>query len=133
LIIDASVASKFVIEEEGSDRAQHWISRAELLAPTLLHAEVGNAIWKRVQKGEMAAAAADVAEQLEKVASIVRTIDETPTLPRAVELAIELKHPVYDCVYLALAEQMDDELLTADRRFLRAVEGTRFGERVRSL
>ena len=133
MIIDASVAFKWLVAEEDSEQARDWISRTELIAPTLIHAEVGNAIWKRIQRGELAAAAVEVAEQLEKLASIVRTIDETPMLPRAVEMAIELQHPVYDCVYLAVAEAMQDELLTADARFARAVGGTELGNRVRGL
>jgi predicted nucleic acid-binding protein len=133
LIIDASVAFKWLVAEEDSERARDWISRTELIAPTLIHAEVGNAIWKRIGRGELAAAAAEVAEQLGKLASIIRTIDETPMLPRAVEMAIELQHPVYDCVYLAVAEAMQDELLTANARFARALVGTELGEKVRGL
>jgi predicted nucleic acid-binding protein len=133
LIIDASVAFKWLLPEEGDEAARDWISRTELIAPTLLHAEVGNALWKRALRGEIVAAGEELAAQLEKVASIVRTVDETPMLPRAVEMAVELRHPVYDCVYLALAEAYDDELLTADERFLRAVRKSELEKRVVSL
>jgi len=133
LVIDASVAFKWIVPEEQDQAARNWITRTELIAPTLLHVELGNALWKRVQRGEMVAAGTEVAEQLEKVAGIIRTIDETPMLPRAVELAIELRHPVYDCVYLAVAEALGDELLTADDRFVRALECSRAGHLVNRL
>ena len=53
--------------------------------------------------------------------------------PVGLSLAIDLAHPVSDCVYLALAESLDDALLTADRRFLRAVAATPHEARVREL
>ncbi len=48
---------------------------------------------------------------------------------RALELALELRHPVYDCVYLALAERLDRKLITADRRFLRGLADTEHDDR----
>jgi predicted nucleic acid-binding protein len=74
-----------------------------------------------------------IGERLADLASYVRTIDETRFIPRALNLAIELGHPVYDCIYLALAEAMQDELLTADGRLLRAVASTPYADRVREL
>jgi predicted nucleic acid-binding protein len=43
---------------------------------------------------------------------------------RAVSIAIQRGHPVYDCFYLALAEQRRATLLTADERLLRKLRGT---------
>jgi predicted nucleic acid-binding protein len=37
---------------------------------------------------------------------------------RALELAIELQHPIYDCFYLALAERERAPLISADKRLL---------------
>lgn len=131
LIIDASIAFKWLVAEPDSSAAIAWIGRTELLAPALIHAEVANALWKRVRKGELVPDGAP--EQIEKLAGIVSTVDEIPMLGRALELAVELRHPVYDCVYLAVAEAHDHELLTADRRFLNAVRVGRYAERVRPL
>jgi predicted nucleic acid-binding protein len=39
-----------------------------------------------------------------------------PLLRRAVEISSQLRVGVYDCVYIALAEQESCELLTADAR-----------------
>ena len=41
-------------------------------------------------------------------------------LPEAFDLATKASHPVYDCLYLALAHQSDCQLVTADRRFYKA-------------
>ena len=72
-------------------------------------------------------------ERLADLARYLRTVDETPVMPRALRLAVDLEHPIYDCIYLALAEQVGDELLTADRRFLAAVASTDHASRVREL
>ena len=46
---------------------------------------------------------------------------ERPTHAAALRLGAELDHPVYDCLYLALALERGAALATADRRFLDAV------------
>jgi len=132
MIIDASVAFKLVVDEPGSEAAIDWIGRAELIAPTLVHAEVGNGLWKRVMKREIADDG-EITARLADLARYIRTIDETPLMPVALRLAIDLNHPIYDCVYLAMAESMDDQLLTADRRFLLAIASTPHAARVREL
>lgn len=132
MVIDASVAFKLVVEEPDSEIAIDWLARAELTGPTLLHAEVSNALWKRVRRNELAGGG-ELEDRLADLARYVRTIDETPQLPRALALAIELDHPVYDCVYLALAEAYDEELLTADSRFVRRLQNTAYFGRVKEL
>jgi predicted nucleic acid-binding protein len=132
VIIDASVAFKLIVDEAASEEAIKWIGQAELVGPALIHCEVGNALWKRVRKGELAEDA-QIADRLADLDHLIRTIDETPLVSRALRLAIELAHSVYDCIYLALAEADDDELLTADGRFIRAVAGTPYATRVREL
>jgi predicted nucleic acid-binding protein len=42
-------------------------------------------------------------------------------LPAAFDYALTLKHPVYDCFYLAAAHIHDTYLVTADLRFARRV------------
>lgn len=132
MVIDASVAFKLLVEEPDSEEAIAWIGRAELLGPTLIHAEVGNALWKRVRKGELADDG-ELSIRLADLARYIRTVEDAPLVPRALELAVELAHPVYDCLYLALAEAAEDRLLTADRRMLRAVASTRYASWVEEL
>jgi predicted nucleic acid-binding protein len=43
---------------------------------------------------------------------------------RALAIAEELRHPAYDCFYLALAEAKEARLVTADRRFAQRLAGT---------
>jgi predicted nucleic acid-binding protein len=51
---------------------------------------------------------------------------------RATEIAIALKHPIYDCFYLALAERERAPLISADKRLV-AVAKKAKGVEVRAL
>jgi predicted nucleic acid-binding protein len=44
-----------------------------------------------------------------------------------------LRHPVYDCFYLALAEREDATLVTADRRLIGRLAGSRWEAMCRPL
>ncbi|MEA3014046.1 MAG: hypothetical protein QOD42_2591 [Sphingomonadales bacterium] len=132
MVIDASVAFKLIFNEPGSDRAIELAKNSSFIAPTLLFSEVTNALWKRISHGDISSdGGAD--RQLELLARVVQAVDEVPLMPRALQIAVQLGHPVYDCVYLAVAEAMDDDLLTADKRFWRAVRATPFAARVQEL
>nr|WP_243843232.1 type II toxin-antitoxin system VapC family toxin [Sphingomonas vulcanisoli] len=121
-----------MIEEEGSADAIALLSRDDLAAPTLLHAEVANTIWKKARRGEFAPDPGLVSLP-EQIAEIIETHDETPVMARALAIAMELDHPVYDCVYLALAEALETSLVTADERFLRKLDQRYAGAKVMAL
>jgi predicted nucleic acid-binding protein len=50
-----------------------------------------------------------------------------PLLPRAMDVARRLEHPVHECVYLALAEREHATLVTADHRLLRRLSTRKLG------
>jgi predicted nucleic acid-binding protein len=52
LVIDASIAIKWVVEEDGTAEALVLRQKAKLIAPDLLVAECANIFWKKVQRGE---------------------------------------------------------------------------------
>ena len=57
LVIDASVALKWFVEEDGTQQAAAILDGTELLiAPDLIVAEVCNAGWRAVRAGTMHAA-----------------------------------------------------------------------------
>jgi predicted nucleic acid-binding protein len=103
--------------------ADQWArTEIRLLAPCLLLAEVTNALYKRVVRGEIDLPTAHTA--LEIILGFGIEIREEPGLQaRAMALARQLTRPTtYDCHYLALAEQYQCELWTADQRFYNAVK-----------
>ena len=125
LVIDASIAVKWVVEEEGTPEALALRARAKLIAPDLLIAECANILWKKVARRELRKNEALIAAALLERADI-ELAPMRSLLAAAARLAIELDHPAYDCLYLAFALENDCRMATADERFLRKVgEGRR--------
>jgi predicted nucleic acid-binding protein len=117
-VIDASVAVKWVLPEAGSERAAALRAESEsLVAPSLVAAEVGSAIWRAVARGDVRAADA-VRDLRVAVAQFHQLVPLEQLAERALELANQLRHPIYDCFYLALAERERAPLITADDRLL---------------
>lgn len=133
IIVDASVAIRWMFELDRSDRAEQVLASNErLIAPDLVLAEIANAAWKLVTFGGITAETARL-----RVGAVPREIDEFfPSLDlkdRALAIALELRHAAYDCFYLTLAEQRGCQLVTADDRLLRRCAGTSFEKLVRAL
>jgi predicted nucleic acid-binding protein len=123
-VVDASVAVKWFVPEVHSREAEVLLGPAHvLLAPDLLYAEVGNALWKKTRRGELRPDEARlVLGGLRRVA-----LQLTPThvlVEAALDVALRADCTVYDGVYLALAVHHDCPLVTADRR-LRALTAPR--------
>lgn len=135
LVIDASIAIKWVIEENGTPAALSLRADAKLLAPDLLVAECANILWKKVARSELTREQALVAARLLE-RSEIELLPTRSLIEKATRMAIELNHPAYDCLYLALAEVNDCRFVTADGRFVRKLRGSRpsmLGKRVMSL
>ena len=118
LVIDASIAVKWVVEEDGTPEALALRQKARLIAPELLVAECANILWKKVQRGELLKEEALLAARLLQGAEI----ELLPTrflFEAATRMSIEIDHPAYDCLYLALAVEKKCQLVTADERLLR--------------
>ena len=124
LVIDASIAIKWVIEEEGTPQALTLRREAKLLAPELLVAECANTLWKKARRNELSREEALLAARLLQTAAI-ELVPTRSLLAAATRIAIELDHPAYDCLYLALAIENDCRFVTADERFLRKLGGRR--------
>jgi len=125
LVIDASVAMKWVVEEDGTAEALKLRQRAKMIAPELLTAECANILWKKVQRGELAKDEALLAARLLQAADI-EFLPSRSLLEAATQIAIELNHAAYDCLYLALAAERDCRFVTADESFVRKLtEGHR--------
>lgn len=118
IVIDASVALKWVFDEPGTEAA--LALRAEqLIAPALWLAEAANALWRHVRLGEIKPE--EALARIEELADApVASLSIEPHVARALRIATQIQHPVYDCFYLALAEYYDIDVVTDDRRFAAA-------------
>ncbi len=54
--------------------------------------------------------------ELPKLQEAVVFLPIADLIERAAQLAVQINHPVYDCLYLACAEATDSILITADQR-----------------
>lgn len=129
-VVDSSVAVKWYVAEPDSSFAADLLGR-ELVAPDLIRAEVGNALWKKACKQEIGSDQARLA--MLHLAAAVAIVPSPPLAEVALETALDLGHPVYDCFFLILAERLDLPLVTADVRLQQRVTGSRFEGRVRAL
>ena len=87
---------------------------AELIAPRLLLTECANALLTGVKRGKWSGAAADLAYGF-LVKLPFRLADDAHHMDRAWELSRRYdNHPIYDMVYVAVAEAAGTTLITAD-------------------
>jgi predicted nucleic acid-binding protein len=131
MIVDASVAFKWLVEEPDSNLALSWLRHDDLKAPAILLAEVGNAMAKRIRGRELKADGAP--ERLAQLEDMLTIVDGGAFAARALTVSLELGHSSYDCIYLALAEILDEQLLTADQVFVKKCQAGRWSGRVRPL
>lgn len=122
-LIDASVVVKWIITEEDSDRAASW-QGLSLAAPELLLIELASILWKKARQGQVTPPQALAG--LTQVEAVIELLPTRGLEARALEIAIELQHSIYDCLYLALAETLHAKIVTADRKLVRACMSTAF-------
>ena len=118
LVVDASVAVKWVVEEAGTAAALALRQAARLIAPDLIAAECANILWKKIQRGELSPEEGFLAARLLYSAEI-EMVPTCSLMEAATRPAVALDHPAYDCLYLALAADRGCRFVTADERLLR--------------
>lgn len=123
VVLDASVAVRWVVEEEGSDEAAALLEQeVAWITPRLLLTEVASALRRKVADAALAPAVAgqSLDTLLQAVADgVIRLADDEQIVAQALLLAVSLQHKVPDCVYLALAEREGASIATADDRLAR--------------
>ena len=122
LVFDSSVALKWVVPETDSDKADalrndFLTGAAELIAPDIFPIEAAHALTRaerqlRVSVGQARILLADL------LSTCPRLYSYQPLLSRAVDISSQLRIGVYDCLYLALAEQEGCDFVTADTRLV---------------
>ena len=115
-VLDASAAVRLILADPAAaDLAERVGGAALVLAPELMLTELANTLW-RLQRAdrlndldpqELLAVARELVDRLEP---------DRHLQAEALALACHLNHPVYDCLYLALARREAASLISSDRR-----------------
>lgn len=121
LVTDSGVTVKWFIEEDDSDAAQRIYDEYEngnlsLLAPSLLHAEFGNIVWKKQIFQGISAVEADFAIKKFQAVSFILT-PTTLLFDDAYKLAVKYKRTFYDSLYLALSVRENCEFEPPTKNF----------------
>jgi predicted nucleic acid-binding protein len=127
-VLDSNIALKWVLPEADSDKARRQRGEFQnqihdLLAPDVFPIEVAHGLARAERRGVIVQGEAD---------RLLTNVLSTPPqflpylllLKRALEIASPARIGVYDCLYVALAEQEGCNLLTADDRLVRTLQPT---------
>jgi predicted nucleic acid-binding protein len=123
IVVDASLAVKWLFNENGSEHALRLLDeqRGGIAGPDLIFVEVAGVIVRR--GNEVKAYGPDALETLRVWAFTVfgHAVRSHPVTSKllfeASSMALRIGHPLKDCLYLALAMELDCDLVTCDARF----------------
>jgi predicted nucleic acid-binding protein len=115
-VVDASVVIKWLVNEEGSERAAQLMAQP-VAAPELLIPECVNVLWGKVVRGMLPEGEAQIGASALQSAGVVLEPMQ-PLAADILDLSLRLRHSAYDCTYLALARKLGGVLVTADRKLL---------------
>ena len=118
-VLDASAAVRLILGDPAAAPLAQLLREAALvLAPELMLTEVANTLWKLQRAQQLAEL--DPQQLLADARDLVDQVEPDRHLQaEALALACHLNHPVYDCLYLALARREAASLISADQRLLR--------------
>ena len=121
-VMDASVAIKLFLLEDYTTQVQEFFLHAGqdtvMHAPDLLPIECVNILWKQIWRNgyELAQAQRDLADLL--TLKELQWYATNGLLPTALHIATTYHISTYDACYVALAEQLNLPLLTADNKLV---------------
>jgi predicted nucleic acid-binding protein len=123
-LLDASVAARFLLTEDLSNKAEEVLSdflngKINLTAPPLIVYEVGNTLWNASARKFIKPA--DAEEKLKLLLNLdIQTIElNTQDHLDILKLSINQNATYYDSIYIKSAEKTNSTLLTADDTLIR--------------
>jgi predicted nucleic acid-binding protein len=125
-VLDSSVALKWLLPEPDSAkaiqlRADFRNGVHELFAPDIFPLEVLNVLTKAERTKRIAVGNGYTLWQ-SMLTDLPALYPHAPLLYRAYQIASPARAAIYDCVYVALAEQEQCEIVTADDRLVKNLQ-----------
>jgi len=123
-VVDTNVVMRLFVSGAYMREVQEYFAGSpEAHAPDLLPVECTNALWKYIRAGQYRL---DQARQdlLDLFSLDIRWTPTGDVLPHALEIAAARDVSAYDACYVALAEQLQLPLLTADNRLAVKMAGS---------
>lgn len=118
IVVDASVAAKWVLAEPDRDAAKALLSDGrKLIAPSVIRFEVTGAILRRFRKNELDEKTARFAcQEWEELLQdlVIELVPSEELFVLARDFAFQARHTLSDCLYLAAAKSHSAEVVTAD-------------------
>lgn len=119
LVADISFLFKLAFPNPHAEAADAICEKYSLFAPAFVQIELANALWKAVAFGGLPKEKAGAAH--EQISSLYRPVADEELVNKALSLAMSMSHPVYDCLFVQLALDMNTPLITADRKLIKAL------------
>ncbi len=125
-VLDSSVAFKWHVQEELSDKAikirnEFVKGLCELLSIDVFPMEIAHSMTRAERQGRITPAEGAIRMQ-DMFALLPDLHPSLPLLPRAYQISSQTRQGVYDCLYVALAEREGRELVTADDKLIRNLQ-----------
>jgi predicted nucleic acid-binding protein len=125
-VLDSNIALKWVLAEPDSAKAKqlrddYQNAVHELLTPDVFPVEVAHALTRAERQGKIAVGQAAILWS-DVLSTPPRLEPSGPILPRAIDISSQFRQGVYDCLYVALAERENCELVTADDKLVRKLQ-----------
>lgn len=122
LILDASAALNIVMRTDLAAGFIVGLERADMvLAPSLFHAEVANALWKYARAGLLDKPT--MMTRLDEALGLVDSFEPDERLvTEALSLSVVHQHPVYDMLYVVLAMRYGAKLISADSKLIKLAQ-----------
>lgn len=132
LVVDASVAAKWGFPEESHEQAAALLDVAlaesgVLMAPDLILSELGNLVLTKIRSGEVTREDGEAVFE-DFMSAPIELVPSSELAREALALGLTTKCSFYDGLYLALAQAFKVQLVTADRKLLRRLQGTPLAE-----
>ena len=126
-MLDSSVGFKWLVTEPLSDKAEllrqdYHNGIHELVSPDVFPVEVTHALTRAERQGRITPVEG-AKLYIDLMTSLPRLFPYRPLLPRAYEISSQMRVGVYDCLYVAVAEQEKCDLLTADGKIIKNLQG----------